>query len=135
MALIAADDNHNSRAVDDPRCDSFGGITYILADKLDYESIITALEKQEFYASMGPQIFSLLVENGVVKVETSPAKRIGFITNCHKRGLTIAPKDERITQSEFFLHEKVEWVYVEVMDEVGNKAYSRAFFREELENA
>ena len=135
MALIAADDNHNARSVDDPRCDSFGGITYILADKLDYESIITALEKQEFYASMGPQIFSLSVENGVMKVETSPAKRIGFITNCHKRGLTIAPKDESITQSEFALHEKVEWVYVEVMDEVGNKAYSRAFFRGELENA
>ena len=134
IALIAADDNHNARSVDDPRCDSFGGITYILADKLDYESIITALEKQEFYASMGPQIFSLSVENGVMKVATSPAKRIGFITNCHKRGLTIAPKDESITQSEFALHEKVEWVYVEVMDEVGNKAYSRAFFREELEN-
>ena len=134
MALIAADDNHNARSVDDPRCDSFGGITYILADKLDYESVITALEKQEFYASMGPQIFSLSVEDGVMKVETSPAKRIGFITDCHKRGLTIAPNGECITQSEFALHEKVEWVYVEIMDEAGNKAYSRAFFREEWEN-
>ena len=134
MALIAADDNHNARSVDDPRCDSFGGITYILADKLDYENVITALENQEFYASCGPQIFSLLVEEGVMKVKTSPAKRICFVTNCHKRGITVSPKDESITQSEFVLHEKVEWVYVEIIDEVGNKAYSRAFFRDEWAN-
>ena len=132
MAVVAADDNHNMHPIGDGKCDSFGGVTYILADKLDYESIITALENQEFYASCGPQIFSLAVENGVMKVETSPVARICFITNCHKRGLTVAPNGERITQGEFTLHEKVKWVYVEVTDEVGKKAYSRAFFKDEL---
>ncbi len=135
MALIAADDNHNARSVDDPRCDSFGGVTYILADRLDYTSIINALERKDFYASTGPQIFSLTVENGVFKVETTAAKRICFVTNCHKRGVTVAAKNERVTQGEFVVHEKVEWVYVEVTDVEGNKAYTRAFFKDEFENA
>ena len=135
MALIAADDNHNSRTVDDPRCDSFGGVTYILADKLDYETVIDALEKKDFYASTGPQIFSLTVDNGVLNVKTSQAKRICFVTNCHKRGVFVAAKGETLTQGEFTVHEKVKWVYVEVVDEEGHKAYSRAFFKEELENA
>jgi hypothetical protein len=47
----------------------------------------------------------------------------------------VAAKGETLTQGEFVLHEKVEWVYVEIMDEAGNKAYSRAFFKDELENA
>jgi hypothetical protein len=96
--------------------------------------MITALEKQEFYASCGPQIFSLSIDNGVLNVSTSPAKRICFVTNCHKRGVFMATKDETIAQAEFALHEKVNWVYVEVMDEAGNKAYSRAFFKDELED-
>ncbi len=135
MALIAADDNHNSRSVDDPRCDSFGGVTYILADKLDYQSVITALEKKEFYASCGPQILSLTVDNGRLDVVSSPAKRICFVTNTRKRGAFVADKGEWVTQGSFTLHEKIEWVYVEVMDEEGKKAYSRAYFKEELENA
>ena len=133
MALIAADDNHNSRSVDDPRCDSFGGVTYILADKLEYGTIIEALEKQDFYASTGPQILSLTLDKGTLQVKTSPVKRICFVTNCHKRGIFVAPKNEEISQGEFALHEKVEWVYVEVTDVAGNKAYSRAYFKEELD--
>ncbi|MBQ7880001.1 MAG: CehA/McbA family metallohydrolase [Clostridia bacterium] len=135
MALIAADDNHNARSTEDPRCDSFGGVTYILAEKLNYESIITALEKKDFYASCGPQIFSLTVDNGVFNVKTSPVSRICFVTNAHKRGVTVAAKNETVTQSEFTPNEKVKWVYVEITDEVGNKAYSRAFFQDEWQDA
>ena len=69
-----------------------------------------------------------------MKVETSKAKRICFVTNCHKRGVFMASSGEFITQGEFPLSEKVKWVYVEVMDEAGKKAYSRAFFKDELEN-
>ncbi len=134
MALIAADDNHNNKDVDDPKCDSFGGFTYILADKLDYNSVITAMENKEFYASLGPQIFSLTYENGTFSVRTSPARRICFITNIRQRGVFMSNEGESITEGTFSPHEKVKWVYVEVEDEKGKKAYSRAYFREEFEN-
>ncbi|MBO5714653.1 MAG: PHP domain-containing protein, partial [Clostridia bacterium] len=64
-----------------PKCDSFGGFTYILADSLDYDSIIKAMENKEFYASCGPQILSLTMENGTFNVKTSNAKLIFFVTN------------------------------------------------------
>jgi hypothetical protein len=132
MALIAADDNHNYFPTESPKCDSFGGVTYILADKLNYETIIEAMEKQEFYASSGPQIYALTVENGVFKVKTSPAKRICFVTNTRNRGITIAENGETITEAEFTINAKSDWVYVIVTDEVGNKAFSRAYFKAEF---
>lgn len=133
MAVIAGDDNHNHYPTDSPKNDSFGGITYILADKLDYNSIITAMERQDFYATEGPQIFSLILDGGVLKVKTSPARRICFVTNCHKRAVFYAGQGQVISSGEFTLHEKVEWVYLEVTDQSGKRAYSRAYFREELQ--
>lgn len=133
MALIASDDNHNFNAIGHPKSDSFGGMTYILADKLDYESVINALENKNFYASCGPQIFSLTVDNGVLNVKTSPAKRICFVTNIRKRGVFFAKQNETINQAQFAFNEKTNWVYVMVTDEKGKNAYTRAFFREQLE--
>ena len=128
MALIAADDNHNAHE------DSFGGMTYILSDKLDYGSIISALENREFYASCGPQIFSLTLENGVLRVRTSKAKRICFVNNTRQRGVTAASGADTVTEGEFALSDKMEWVYVEVTDAEGKKAYTRAFFKHELKD-
>ena len=132
MAVIAADDNHNARGVDDPRCDSFGGVTYILADGLDYASVIDALERKDFYASCGPRIFSLTSENGALTVKTSPARRICFVTNTRRRGVFTAPSDGVITQGAFETDQKIEWVYIEVTDAEGHRAYSRAFFKDEF---
>ena len=134
MAVVAADDNHNAHDITSPRCDSFGGFTYILADKLDYDTIINAMEKQDFYASTGPQIFSLTMENGTFKVKTSNAERICFVTNSHNRGVQIAEKNGFVNECELTVTDKVKWVYVVVTDHFGKKAYSRAIFREEFEN-
>lgn len=132
MALIAADDNHNHRPFGDPKCDSFGGFTYILADKLDYASVITAMEEQRFYASCGPRIFSLTVEDGTLAVSTSAAAEIFFITNTRHRAVFRAAAGESITEGQFTLGPKDEWVYVEVIDAAGKRAHSRAYFRDEL---
>ena len=130
MALIASDDNHDAYDANHPRCDSFGGITYILADSLDYDSIITALENKDFYASQGPQIFMLGVENNVLKVETSSATSIFFITNLRCRRSSIG---ENLTELELELNDDIEWVYVVVTDKNGKSAYSRAYFKEEFQ--
>ena len=135
MALIAADDNHNYDGVEGPKSDSFGGITYILADKLEYGSVINALENKDFYASCGPQIFSLTVDKGVISVKTSPANRICFVSNTRKRGVFFANENETISEAQFAYNEKTKWLYVMVTDKEGKSAYTRAFFRDELEDA
>ena len=132
MALIAADDNHNHRAEDDPRFDSFGGFTYILADKLDYASVIDAMERKDFYASQGPVIHSLTADGDTLTIRTSDAKSVYFITNVRSRTVVHAAEGEVLTEATCELSERVEWVYVIVQDASGKRAYTRAYTREEL---
>ncbi|MBR5317297.1 MAG: PHP domain-containing protein, partial [Lachnospiraceae bacterium] len=73
---IGADDNHNDRPDHERRSDSGWAWTQIKADKLDYESISEALLKGHFYASEGPEIYDLYVEDGKVHITCSPAERV-----------------------------------------------------------
>ena len=125
MGVICADDNHNT--TDNPYWDAFGGMTYILADSLEYGEIIKAMENRNFYASTGPRIFSLSAENGVLKVETSRAERILFVTNNHYRKAVRAKENETLTTAEFVVDERIKWVRVEVTDNEGKKAWSNIF--------
>lgn len=133
IGLLAVDDNHNFYSIGHSQNDSFGGATYIIAEQLDYDSIIRALEKQDFYASTGPLIYALEVENGLIKVRTSAAERICFMTNTRNRGIKIASIGETVYDAEFQLGETDKWVRVEVVDGEGKRAFSRAFFRNELD--
>ena len=71
-----ADDNHNKQPFGDPRCDSFGAWTMIMARELSYPAIIEALEKGDFYASTGPSIHELRFEGSQVYLACSEARRI-----------------------------------------------------------
>lgn len=130
MGVICADDNHNT--TDNPYWDAFGGMTYILADSLEYGEIIKAMENRNFYASTGPRIFSLSAENGVLKVETSRAERILFVTNNHYRKAVRAKENETLTTAEFVVDERIKWVRVEVVDYEGKRAFSRAYRVKEI---
>ena len=128
MGVIAADDNHNRVG----ESDAFGGVTYILAEALTYESILQALENREFYASTGPKIYSLSSENGELSIQSSAVERIIFVTDTRHRKAYIAPEGELITQARFTISSADKWVRVEVVDGKGCRAFTRAFQREEL---
>jgi hypothetical protein len=130
LGVLATDDNHNHRQ--GVYNDSFGGFTYILADKLEYGAIIDSLEKKDFYASTGPTINSLAVEDGVIKIETSNAQSICFITNTRNRKLLIAEGGASINSAEFSLIPTDKYLRVEVTDKNGGKAFTRAYFRNEI---
>ncbi len=132
MGVLAVDDNHDAYPIGHPHNDSFGGVTYILADSLDYTSIIEALENKGCYASTGPLIHSISVEDGVIRACTSEAERICFVTNTRNRGIAIAADGESVNEAEFKIGETDQWVRVEVVDKFGKRAFSRAFFRDEL---
>ena len=132
MGVLAVDDNHDFSPIGHPHNDSFGGMTYILADRLDYASILEALERKNCYASTGPLIYGLSSEKGLLKVSTSEAERICFVTNTRHRGIVIAGEGESVSTAEFQLGETDQWVRVEVVDKFGKRAFSRAFFRDEL---
>ena len=130
VGVHAADDNHNRFEFSE----SFGGFTYILADKLDYNSIITSLENHEYYASTGPQIHFVGIENGEVTVKCSNARSICIANNTRRRKRFIAPDTNGITECKHILDENCTFFRVVVEDFNGQKAYTRAYFKDEWKN-
>jgi hypothetical protein len=123
----ACDDNHNFHPLDAPECDSFGGCVYINAEKLDYDSVMQALQKGDFYASTGAQIYSLVREGNTVTVETSPCVKIDFLTRGRRKKSLHAKVGETLTTATFNLREQDEIFRIRIENEQGERAYSQAY--------
>ena len=125
------DDNHNSYPFGDPACDSFGAWTMILSDELTYDAVIAAMERGDMYASTGPLIREISVEDGTVRVECSPAKQIILFSGSKAPKFVIAKNGETLTSAELSLDAVAPYFRVAVIDEQGHTASTRGFFREE----
>jgi hypothetical protein len=66
---VGTDDMHNPGAA---------GMAWIMvgAPKLEYGSVIHALEAGDFYMSCGPEIFSLTVEENILKITCTDAREV-----------------------------------------------------------
>jgi len=126
---LANDDNHNKPGRND---DSFGGWTMIKADNLEYRTITKALEAGHFYASQGPEIYDLWIENGTVHITCSPAAKIMFTTGQRHRQVTFAPQGETITAASFALDPQDLYFRVTVEDHKGKPANTNAYFLDAL---
>lgn len=135
---VAADDTH-------VLSDAFGGWLMVKADKLDYETVIAALEKGDFYASTGPEVKELYMEDGVLHVETSAAYSISLISDHRYHRERHGTEEAPLTAASFDLNgfikqcnahaipRRTPWVRIEVRDMRGNLAWTRAYFLGELE--
>ena len=130
---VAADDNHNKAANDSVNFDSCGGWVMIKADELKHENIITALEKGNFYASTGPEIKSLYLENGKICVECSDAKVVLLYTGNRRKNVLRAERGSSVTHAEFDAKGIFEYFRIEVRDFEGNKAFTNAYFTDTYE--
>ena len=134
LGVNAGDDNHNKHFVGDPMCDSFGWYTVILADRLEYSEIISAMEKKDCYVSNGPEIKELLVEGSTAVLECSPAEAV-FMYDGSKQPVTVRlPKGETRTRFELPIRDRAEHIRVSVYDAEGKAANSRGFFRDEWQS-
>ena len=77
--------------------------TMIKANNLEYKTITDALVNGDFYASKGPQIHALYVEDGTVHIKTSDAQGILFATAARSPGRKYvrANPGEYINEAEF----------------------------------
>ena len=132
---IAADDMHHPK-------DSCGGWTMVKAEKLEYKAVMDALEKGDFYSSTGPAIQDLYVEDGIVHLSCSPVKAV-FLTTDRRWTKKATSADGSLTKAELDINGWMECNAVEnkrsrpyirlvLIDEQGNKAYTRAYYEEEL---
>lgn len=130
---LATDDLHKAK-------DRFGGFVMIKSPVLKYGAIMQALEKGDFYASTGPEIKTLYVENGILVVECSPARSITLATGLRVNQCVNASEEQQLTRAEFNLanfFEKVgddenAYVRIDVKGFDGSHAYTRAYFLNEL---
>ena len=128
LGALATDDTHHGE-------DMFGGVTYVYADTLTHEAIISSLESGDFYASRGPIIKELWYEDGVFHIECSPAKQI-VVSNSGRRDPKISVKRTEsgyITSADFPICELDHFVRFTVTDSDGMTANTRGYWREEFE--
>ena len=129
---VAADDNHNAYPADSYGFDSLGGFVMIKAEKLEYEAITDSLFSGDFYASTGPEIKELYIEDGKVKVKTSAAISIAMSTARRNTQNKLAKRGSYISEAEFILDSSEKYFRITVNDENGGHANSRAYFVDEI---
>ena len=133
---LATDDTHVPE-------DCFGGCTMVKAEKLDYGVIMQALERGDLYATTGPTIDQLYIENGVVHITCSAAKEIRLTTERRYSKRIKANDGETLMEwaidiSDYLCESTVEGMLhapffrLVIVDEKGAKAYTRAYFVDEL---
>lgn len=137
---LSTDDNHNAHPDDDPLSDSLGGYTMIAASALDYRQVTKALEDGMFYSVQGttthkgPEILSLVYEDGTLTVKTTAARRIQLVTSARCKGKMKAARDgEALFEAKFAINPDEVWFRVVVTDSEGGKAYTNAYFKAELD--
>lgn len=123
---IASDDNHNRNGLDD----SFGGFTMIKADKPEYKAIINALKEGNFYASEGPVINDLWIEDSKVHITFEPAREV-FITKGIRKNVRITEEGE-LCSAVFDITEDDIYFRITVVGHGGKKAYTNAYFTDEI---
>lgn len=122
--------------------DRFGGFIMIKADKLEYKTIMAALEKGDFYASTGPSIYDIAVEDNILSVKCSDAVTVSFITDRRRNQQKTWDGETTMTEATFdmtkFLEDSVltdtpaPYFRIAVKDKSGRIAYSRAYFLDEI---
>ena len=122
---VAGDDNHGVKS-------SYGAFTMIKADSLDYESVAKALLAGNFYASCGPKINALWVEDGEMHIEVEDAESISFNTNGRRRFAVHRKPGEKLTHASFKILDEDIYVRATVVDANGKMANTNAYFTDEI---
>ena len=124
------DDNHNLRA-EDRMLDSFGAFVMVNVEELSYSSIIGGLLSGDFYASMGPVIDELYVEDGKVYIKCSDAKRISYSTK-GRRTKAVNALEGYVNEAVFEIKDTDEYFRIDIMDEQGRRANTQAYYLNEI---
>ena len=107
-------------------------VKVIKAPALTYRDIADALVKGRFYASQGPEIRGLWLEDNVLHVDCSPAVRVYCITKARRCMAGYGENGGLAEHAAFELRPEDGYVRISVQDEKGNRADSNAYFTDEL---
>lgn len=133
---VAADDNHHGNTVDfsndSAKIDACGAFIMLKAEKLEYKTVTDALLAGNFYASQGPEIHELWLEDGKIHVTCSDAKTIFMTTARRKARRVMAPKGQTVNEATFDVAPEDQYVRITVVDREGLPAQTNAYFTDEI---
>jgi hypothetical protein len=130
---LGSDDTHKREAIG-------GAWIMVGAEKLTYESVIEALEKGDLYMSCGPEILGLTMDENVLKITCSNAKRITLETHGRYAKIANAEGEKWLNSAQFDLTDFIlrangnpdAYVRLTVTAPDGTYACSRAYYLNEL---
>jgi len=118
---LATDDSHQRLK------DYCFGWVMVKTSKNTENDIINALNKGNYYSSTGPDIPEISVNDGKVKVATSPCKQVRFIANLYY-GSVVNSGKAPLTSAEYQLCGREKYLRVECLDFEGRKAWSNPLY-------
>ena len=131
---LGADDSHSQK-------DLGGAWIMVGAEKLEYASVIDALEKGDFYASMGPEIHSLTLDGSILTIRCSDAKMVTLESGIRfGRCATPVHNDGLLREASFDIQPWLDvcrgdgrdWLRLVVHGPYGQLAATRGYRAEEL---
>lgn len=125
IACVSADDNHNPTSV----C---GGWVVINADKLEYGTIIEAMEKHNMYASQGPEIKELYVEGDTAYLTFSKGEFAVMSTQGRRVSKKLAENPNGENKVEFKILPTDGYIRFDVVDDKNRRANTSAYFLDEI---
>ena len=123
---VATDDTHTKQHL-------FGGATYIFAEEFNYDNVIDSLEKGNCYASTVPIFKDLYIEDGKIHIACSDVMAVNLLTDGRNHCVK-SSKDriDDINEVTFTLPKFKDFLRVRIIDSMGRKAITRAYYKEEL---
>jgi hypothetical protein len=128
---IAADDTHWKQQRDDPG----GGWIMVRAPDCTEESILWAISRGHFWATSGPELRKIWVEKETVHVECSPVRIINFKAQGRHGHTERVRQASLITGASFELRGPEAYIRIEIIDDLGRRAWSNPFYLSTEEHA
>lgn len=129
---IATDDAHDT-SHGHVNGQYFGGWIVVSAKALTPVALVEGLKKGRFYATTGPEIQEISIENDELKVRCSGAKKIKFLTGRLRREHCVCDLDNGdVTQGQYKINGDEIWVRIEIVDGQGKTAWSNPVFIEDI---
>ncbi len=131
LNVTCCDDNH--RHITTENNGMFGGFTMFKAPSLTYQNIMEAFENGVFYSSEGPEITELYFEDGRINIKcSSPLQLIRLVSGEQHVQAKHMKYSEPIYEASFEIRPDVGYIRLECVDLTGKRAYTNAYFVEDL---
>lgn len=127
LCAYAGDDNHITAHF-------FQAWTMVKAEKLSYGTLLDAIKRGDCYATEGPEIFELYVEDGKVTVKCSDAYGIYYSSGGRgKQARLDETYQSPISSATFTIDPNDICFRITVRDAKGKHANTRSYFLDEFE--